>query len=147
MWSPTARSRTGRKQGRAGGDLNTELTPGARSEVTLQVGDADTAIAHGSGDVPVLATPRLLALCEEAAVMAIAGSLDASATSVGTRVEMEHLAATGVGETVKAVAELAEVDGRRLIFDISVSGAGESPIARGRIHRVVVDRARFLRAR
>ena len=79
--------------------------------------------------------------------MAIAGSLDASATSVGTRVEMVHLAATGVGETVKAVAELAEVDGRRLIFDVSVSGAGESPIARGRIHRVVVDRARFLRAR
>ena len=92
----------------------------------------------------MLATPRLLALCEEATVMAIAGSLDATTTSVGTRIEIDHLAPAAVGETVTAVAKLAEVDGRRLIFDVSVSGAGESPIARGRIHRVVVDRARFL---
>lgn len=80
-----------------GDELSSELTLGARGEVPLEVGESDTAIAHASGDVPVLATPRLVALCEEATVLVIAGSLDPSLTSVGTHVEIDHLAPSRVG--------------------------------------------------
>ena len=124
---------------------NPELAPGAQAQVCLEVGESDTAIAYGSGDVPVLATPRVLALCEEATVLAVAGVLDDSDTSVGTHVEVDHLAASKVGETVTARAELVEVDGGRLMFEVTVVSADGNVVARGRIHRAVVDRARFLR--
>lgn len=94
-----------------GDELSSELTLGARGEVPLEVGESDTAIAHASGDVLVLATPRLVALCEEATVLAIAGCFDSSLTSVGTHVEIDHLAASRVGESVTAQAELVEVEG------------------------------------
>ncbi len=97
-----------------------------------------------SGDVPVLATPRLVALCEEATVLAIAGSLDPSVTSVGTHVEIDHLAASRVGESVTAQAELVEVEGRRLSFEVTVVDAAGRLVARSRIRRAVVDRTRFL---
>ena len=122
-----------------------ELTPGTQAPVSHTVDDSDTAIAYGSGDVPVLATPRLVALCEEATVAAVAESLDASTTSVGTRVEIDHVAASRVGDTVTATAELVEVEGRRLMFDVSVVDSGGELLARGRIYRVLVDRARFLK--
>jgi predicted thioesterase len=127
-----------------GDELSSELTPGARGEVSLEVGESDTAIAHASGDVPVLATPRLVALCEEATVLAIAGSLDPSFTSVGTHVEIDHLAASRVGESVTARAELVEVEGRRLTFEVTVMDAAGELVARSRIRRAVVDRTRFL---
>ncbi len=127
-----------------GDELSSELTPGARGEVSLEVGESDTAIAHASGDVPVLATPRLVALCEEATVLAIAGSLDSSFTSVGTHVEIDHLAASRVGESVTARAELVEVEGRRLTFEVTVVDAVGERVARSRIRRAVVDRTRFL---
>jgi predicted thioesterase len=97
----------------------------------------------GSGDVPVLGTPRLLALAEAATVRATAGRLPGSATSVGTRIELEHLAATPIGGTVTATATLSTVDGRRLAFTVAVRD-GEQLVARGTIERVVVDRERFL---
>src|SRR5688572_19421107 len=79
-----------------------ELTPGLSATVTLTVTEADTAIALGSGDVPVLATPRIVALVEEATVAAVAPVLDDGATTVGTRVELDHHAPTRVGATVVA---------------------------------------------
>jgi predicted thioesterase len=127
-----------------GDELSSELTPGARGEVSLEVGESDTAIAHASGDVPVLATPRLVALCEEATVLAIAGSLDPSLTSVGTHVEIDHLAASRVGESVTAQAALVDVEGRRLTFEVTVVDAVGELVARSRIRRAVVDRTRFL---
>jgi predicted thioesterase len=93
--------------------------------------------------VEVLATPRLLALVEEATVRAVAADLASGQTTVGTRVELDHLAATPVGRTVRAEARLVEVDGRRLVFDVSAH-EGATLIARGRVERVVVDRQRFL---
>ena len=116
---------------------------GSTASVNLLVTVADTAIALGSGEVPVLATPRVVALAEAASVAATAGTLPAGSTSVGTRIELDHLAATAVGRTVTAEATLSAVDGRRLEFDVAVR-EGATVVARGRIHRVVVDRARFL---
>jgi predicted thioesterase len=83
------------------------------------VTDADTALAAGSGDVPVLATPRLLALAEAATVAAVAARLGPAQTSVGTAVRMEHRRASPVGAHVTADAELTSVDGSRLTFSFT----------------------------
>jgi fluoroacetyl-CoA thioesterase len=92
------------------------LAPGLLSFVRIVVADTDTAIAIGSGDVPVLGTPRLLALAEAAAVAAIGPSLESGLTSVGTSAVVEHKRPSPVGAEVEAEAELTEVDGRRLVF-------------------------------
>ena len=96
-----------------------------------------------SGDVPVLATPRVVALCEEAACAALVGHLGAGETSVGMRVQLDHLSPTAVGGKVKAEATLEKVEGRRLIFTVSVSD-NRGLIAAGKVTRVVVNVERFL---
>ncbi len=106
------------------------------------VTEADTALALGSGDVPVLATPRLVELAEAATVAAL--GLDGSDTSVGTRVELDHLAATAVGGTVEVRAELVEADGRTRRFSVVATDDAGVMVGRGVVVRVVVDRARFL---
>lgn len=119
------------------------LTPGLSAAIEHVVEESDTSIALGSGDVPVLGTPRLLALAEEATVAAVTGALDPGSTTVGYRVALEHRAPTAVGEKVRAEAVLAEVDGRSLVFRVTVSD-GSGPVANATITRVVVDRAGFL---
>jgi predicted thioesterase len=116
---------------------------GVTGSATLTVGEADTAIALGSGDVPVLATPRLVALLEEAAVASIAGDLGHGETSVGTRVSIDHLAASFVGASVIARAEVIEADGRAVSFRLTAH-EGDRLVATGDHTRVVVDRSRFL---
>jgi fluoroacetyl-CoA thioesterase len=116
---------------------------GAVTRVQLTVTDADTAQAVGSGDVPVLGTPRVLALVEAATVGATANRLPPGATTVGTRIELEHRAPTAVGRTVTAEARLAKADGRRLTFEVNVRD-GDDVVAEGRVERVVVDRQRFV---
>lgn len=116
---------------------------GLIGQARLVVGADDTATAVGSGDVDVLATPRVVALCEAATVDAVAGRLDEAATTVGTRVELNHLRASRVGDTVTARATLTEVEGRRLTFDVEAVD-GEHIVASGVVVRAVVDRARFL---
>lgn len=106
------------------------------------VSAADTARALGSGDVAVLGTPRVLALVEAATVAAVAGALPAEQTTVGVRVELDHVAPSPVGSAVRADARLVEVAGRRLTFEVSLSQDGEE-VAHGRVLRAVVDRARF----
>src|SRR5256714_7458515 len=98
------------------------LEPGLSASVRLTVTEADTAQALGSGDVPVLATPRLLALAEAASVRATARHLPAGTTTVGTRVALDHLAATPIGGTVTVAAQLSTVDGRRLTFVVTAAG-------------------------
>ncbi|KWV30593.1 thioesterase family protein [Micromonospora rifamycinica] len=117
--------------------------PGLTARVELTVTDADTARAVGSGDVPVLGTPRVLALAEAATVAATAAGMPAGRTTVGVRVELAHLAATPVGRTVVAHARLAEADGRRLLFEVTVTD-GDVTVASGRIERALVDRQRFV---
>ncbi len=119
------------------------LAPGLTASVTLVVDDADTALAFRSGDVPVLATPRVIALAEQASVEAIGTELPAGATTVGYQVQLAHLTPTPVGGTVVAEATLEQVEGRRLTFRVSVNDA-RGLVAAGRITRVVVERARFL---
>lgn len=119
------------------------LTPGLAARVELTVTDADTAQAVGSGDVPVLGTPRVLALAEAATVAATARHLPSGQTTVGARVELEHRAATAVGRRVVAQARLTQVDRRRLHFAVEVTDGAET-VAEGRIERVLVDRQRFV---
>lgn len=120
-----------------------ESTPGRAATVTLVVTPADLAPALGSGDVPVLATPRLAALCEQATVAAAAVSLAEGETTVGVRLELDHLAPSLPGARLAATAVLEEVAGRRLTFAVTAR-EGRRLVARGRVIRVVVDRARFL---
>ena len=115
---------------------------GSIGEVSLIVGDGDTAIAYASGDVPVLATPRVLALAEQAAVAAINGLLGEERTTVGIHAELHHVKATSVGGVVTARAELLAVDGRKLTYEFSV-GEGDATVAYGTHQRVVVDRDKF----
>ena len=103
---------------------------------------ADTALALGSGDVEVLATPRLLAWCEAATVAALA--LPPGRTSVGTRVSLDHLAPTPVGGSVTVTATLEHEDGRLVRFSVAASDGLGRLVATGEVTRVVVDRARFL---
>lgn len=119
------------------------ITHGLRGQARLVVTDADTAGAVGSGDVPVLATPRLLALAEEATVAALRSHLDPGATSVGVSIVLEHTAASAVGAEVVADAELTGVEGRRLTFEVRVTD-GDTTAGTVRVVRAVVDRERFL---
>ena len=118
---------------------------GRQAALVHTVTDDDTALAAGSGDVPVLATPRLLALFEAATVAALAeGGLDPQLTSVGTRVLLEHLLPSPVGETVTVTARLAAVDGRQLAFECVATDDADRVLGRAEVSRVVVSRAQFL---
>ena len=119
------------------------LRPGLSAIATMTVTDGDTATALGTGDVAVLATPRVASLAEAATVQAVAADLDDGTTTVGYRLQLEHLAPTAVGGQVHAEAILETVEGRRLTFRVSVSD-GRGLVAAGRITRVVVERSRFL---
>jgi fluoroacetyl-CoA thioesterase len=119
---------------------------GTTGTAHLVVGDADTAIALGSGDVPALGTPRIVALFEAAAVDALAASLVEGATSVGTRIAVDHLAPSFIGAAVDATAEIVTVDGRVVSF-VLVARDGGGVVANGDHTRVVVDRERFLGSR
>lgn len=119
------------------------ITPGLHASFSYTVTDQDTAAALESGLVPVLSTPRVLALVERATVEALEGALDDGATTVGARVELEHLLATPVGAPVEVSATLERVEGRRLEFAVQVDDAGHLA-ASGRITRVLVDLERFL---
>ena len=119
------------------------MEPGLSAEVELEVADGDTAVALRSGEVPVLGTPRVVALCEEASVAALAGRLEAGETTVGHTVQLDHVAPTRVGTTIRAEATLLKVNGRRLTFSVSVSDA-RGLVAAGKVTRVIVDAERFM---
>ena len=119
------------------------LETGMRGDVKLLVTDADTARALGSGVVDVLGSPRLVALCEEACCRALENALDEGTTTVGMRVQFDHLQPTPVGAEVTAEAVLEKIDGRRLKFTVSASDPG-GLVAAGKITRVVVDLDRFM---
>jgi len=119
------------------------VEPGLTAEVELIVTDADTAVALHSGEVPVLGTPRVVALCEQATVACLVGQLEAGHTTVGHTVQLDHVAPTRVGTEVRAEATLLKVNGRRLTFSVSVSDA-RGLVAAGKITRVIVDAERFM---
>ena len=120
-----------------------EFAPGLTARVELTVTDADTAQTQGSGDVPVLASPRVLALAEAATVAATARHIPGGITTVGVRAEVSHVAPTPVGRSVTALATLAKVEGRRLFFEVVVR-RGDLLVAEVLIERMVLDRQRFI---
>lgn len=107
---------------------------------------ADTARALLSGDLDVLATPRLVAWLEAATCAAVADAIAAGRTTVGTHVDVEHLAPSAVGSTVFATATVTVVDGRTLSFEVSATDEAGRLLCRGTLTRAVVDRARFAAA-
>lgn len=119
------------------------LSPGLHGSAKLVVTHADTALALRSGEVEVLGTPRVIALAEEASVAAVADRLPAGHTTVGMRVQIDHLAPTSVGSSVAAEATLEKIEGRRLTFTVSVSDHC-GLVAAGKVTRVVVETERFL---
>ena len=116
---------------------------GLTGKASATVGASDTARSMGTGQVEVLATPRLVALSEEACCLAIADALPPAKTSVGVRVQVDHLAPVRVGRVVTAEATLERVEGRRLVFTVSVSDDA-GLVAAGRLTRVVVETESFL---
>jgi fluoroacetyl-CoA thioesterase len=119
------------------------LEPGLGATVEQTVTEDMTATALGSGDVPVLGTPAVVALAERAACAAVDGRLPPGHTSVGSSVDLAHLAPTPVGARVTATAGLLDVEGRTLTFEVEVRDPAGT-VARGTHRRVVVDRGRFL---
>lgn len=121
------------------------LEVGLQAALVHVVTPDDTASAVGSGDVPMLATPRLLALAEAACIAALGDAgLPPESTTVGTRFELEHLLALPVGETVRVAARLEHLDGRLLRFEVVATDDGDRLVARAVITRVLVDTQRFL---
>ncbi len=121
-----------------------DVRPGATAEVGYTVTEDKTAHAMGNQGVHVLATPYVVGLLENAAGAVIHPHLPAGAGTVGTMVEMKHLAATPVGMKVRAKATLLETDGRRFLFSVEAWDEKEK-IAEGRHERFVVpDMAKFL---
>lgn len=122
------------------------------ARLTFVVGDADTAIAVGSGSLPVLGTPRLLAWCEAATCAAIEPALPEGSTSVGTRMTLEHLVASPVGQEVEVTASSSYVDGRLHRFTVAARHVADGTAGRvvgkvvgtGEVTRVVVDAEKFL---
>jgi fluoroacetyl-CoA thioesterase len=112
--------------------------------LTFTVTADDTAAALGSGSLAVLGTPRLLAWCEAATCAAIDATLPEGSTSVGTRVSLEHLAASAVGQAVEVTASSSYVDGRLHRFTVAARNVGGRVVGSGEITRVVVDAERFL---
>ncbi len=119
------------------------LEPGLRAHVVHTVTGDDLAPAFGSGAVPVLATPRVLAWCEEATMAALDERLGDDETSVGMRVQLDHVQPTAAGAEVRAEATLERVEGRRLTFAVAVHDP-RGLVAAGRVTRVIVHRDRFL---
>lgn len=109
----------------------------------LLVGDAHTAQAMGSGDMPVLATPVMIALMENAAMLAVDQELPEEQTTVGAHIDVSHLKPSPVGAEVFATAELTEVEDRRLTFHV-IAMEGDQIIGEGTHVRYIVSRERFL---
>jgi fluoroacetyl-CoA thioesterase len=128
-------------------DATVAALVGIEGTATLEVTPASTAIALGSGDLPVLGTPRLIALMEEAACAALADVLLPESTTVGIHVDVRHSVASPLGASVTATAQVTDIDGTRILFDVTAThrrGDETVEIGRGTHRRVVVDRAAFL---
>ena len=119
------------------------LKEGIKHVSELTVTDAVTAITMGSGDMPVLATPAMMALVENAAMLAVAPHLPDGSTTVGGHISASHLKPTPVGETVTATATVTRVDGRKIEFKVEAH-CGDTLLGEGTHLRFIVDRNKFM---
>lgn len=123
--------------------ITAKLTVGLRGTAREEVTASNTAIAYGSGNINVFATPAMVGLMEKAALSSVDPLLPEGYTTVGTRVNVEHVAATPVGGWVEARSELAEIDGRRLVFNVEAYDDREL-VGRGTHERFIVVTEKFL---
>lgn len=119
--------------------LETGLSARSITTVTAE----NTAAAMGSGDLPVFATPAMIALMEHAAMDAVAGSLPAGSTTVGSEMNATHLKPSGLGAEITATAVLTAVEGRKLTFNVGARDA-QGMIGEGTHVRYIVDREKFM---
>ena len=119
------------------------LKCGLKYSVAVEVASQNTALAMGSGDMEVFATPAMVALMENAAMNAVAEFLPDGSATVGTKIDVSHVKASPMGAKITAEAELVAVDGRRLEFKV-VAYDEKGVIGEGNHTRFVVDKERFL---
>lgn len=125
-------------------ELSAFLKTGMRGEQTVLVTEQTTALALGSGRLPVFATPAMAALMEGACVAAADPALPEGFSTVGTALEIKHISATPLGMTVRASGELTAIDGRELVFQVEAfDGAGK--IGEGSHRRFIVETGKFLK--
>ena len=122
---------------------NNMVEVGLKHTSELTVTDAVTAIRMGSGDMPVLATPAMMALMENAAMLAVADELPEGSTTVGGHIASSHLRPSKIGDVVRAVAEVTKVDGRKIEFNVSAY-SGDVLLGEGTHLRFILDRERFM---
>ena len=119
------------------------LHKGLSHSSQLTVTEAVTAITMGSGDMPVLATPAMMALMENAAMLAVAEHLPEGCTTVGGHIASSHLKPSRLGDTITATATVTKVDGKKIEFKVEAR-CGDTLLGEGTHLRFVVDRTRFL---
>ena len=119
------------------------LEVGLKHTSELIVSDALTAIQMGSGDMQVLATPAMMALMENAAMLAVVDELPEGCTTVGGHIEFSHLKPSKIGDVVKAVAEVTKVDGKKIEFNVAAY-SGNTLLGEGTHLRFIVDREKFM---
>lgn len=120
-----------------------ELHVGIQGTQTVVVTEAMTAQAYGSGELPVLATPQMIALMENTAYKSVAPYLEEGQGTVGTLLNVAHTAATPVGGTVTIETELVEIDRKRLVFHVKAAD-NAGPIGEGTHERFIITNERFL---
>lgn len=120
-----------------------ELKPGLAGTAETIVRETNTAIAMGSGSLHVFATPCMVALMEQAACNAVDPCFNDSESSVGTLVNITHDAATALGKKVTATATLVEVQGRKLVFEVTAADE-DKQIGKGRHERFIINKEKFM---
>ena len=123
--------------------MTEKIEIGLKHTSELTVTDYVTAIAMGSGDMPVLATPAMMALMENAAMLAIADVLPEDCTSVGGHIESSHLRPSKIGDKISAIAEVTKIDGKIVEFKVAAY-SGETLLGEGTHLRFIVDKERFM---
>ena len=134
--------RNGRRVGTAANVCKTRAMPMRKFQHTVSADDTSSSV--GSGDLEVLATPRLITWCENAAFQVCQQQIDADHTTVGTMVKIEHVKGTPVGAEITVLCAEPINDGRRLVCHVVVKDSEGEEVARGEVHRAVVDPDRFL---
>ena len=119
------------------------LSIGIKGAQSVEVVEENTALAVGSGDLPVFSTPAMIALIEETASKSVAPYLETGSSTVGTHLDIAHSSATPIGMTVVCETELVEIDRRRLVFNVRVYDA-KGDVGSGRHERFVVDAVKFM---
>ena len=119
------------------------LEVGIKGRKEIIVSEVDTALLFKSGELEVLATPKVVMLVEETAYKSISDVLETNESTVGTKVDLKHIAATPIGMKVICETELIEIDRRRLVFSFTVKDEKEV-IAEGIHERFIIDKEKFL---